>query len=139
MGTYRDIHIGNFIKQSIVDQSIELTTIQLFFDYTASKIEKIYSSESIPTHELMKWCIFLRTDFFRLYSGHLMLHRGISGKPKIKKEKTGEVIKIRKNMYTQEIKQFIVEQIRNKDIKVKEAIIRYNIPKTTIYKWLHQI
>lgn len=137
MGTYNEIHIGKILQKEILDQKIDSKKIMLYFDCNRNRITATFEKKTISTEELLKWSIFLRKDFFRLYSGYLILHRGISSKPSIKNNNK-EII-IRKNVYTPEIKKFIVDSIRSEKITIVEAIKKYNIPKTTIYKWQHQI
>lgn len=137
MGTYNNIHIGFLISNEIKKQNINTKKILLHFNCSHARIKSMLLREYIDTEDLLKWCTLLRVDFFRLYSGYLMLHRGISSKPSIKNNLTE--IKIRKNVYTYEIKKFIVDIIRNKELSTPEVIKKYNIPKTTVYKWLHQI
>ena len=42
----------------------------------------------------------------------------------------------RKNIYTKEIIDFILEQIETKQKTIKQVIEEYKIPKTTLYKWI---
>jgi DNA invertase Pin-like site-specific DNA recombinase len=39
-------------------------------------------------------------------------------------------------MYTREVIDFILEQIKNSKMTKEEIVIRYKIPKTTLYKWI---
>ena len=42
----------------------------------------------------------------------------------------------RKNIYTREIIDFILEQINTNVKTPKQVVDDYNIPKTTLYKWM---
>jgi DNA invertase Pin-like site-specific DNA recombinase len=42
----------------------------------------------------------------------------------------------RKNIYTREIIDFILERIQTNEMSKNEVIERYGIPKTTLYKWI---
>ncbi len=42
----------------------------------------------------------------------------------------------RKNVYTTEIISFFLEMLEKNEITKREIIETYNIPKTTLYKWI---
>ena len=42
----------------------------------------------------------------------------------------------RKNIYTKEIIDFILERIENGEMTKNQVIEQYGIPKTTLYKWI---
>ena len=42
----------------------------------------------------------------------------------------------RKNIYTKEVIDFILEQISTEEMTKNQVIERYRIPKTTLYKWI---
>ena len=54
--------------------------------------------------------------------------------------KTGNVeiegIQIRKNVYTKELIEFLVNKVRNNQMNSSQVITQYGIPKTIFYKWL---
>ena len=52
-----------------------------------------------------------------------------------KNEKTS-LPRFRKNIYTKEIIDFVLEQINTKEMTKTEVMERYGIPKTTLYKWI---
>jgi hypothetical protein len=137
MENLREIHIGNIISEYIEKEDIKANDVIKKMKISKHKLTSTLASKSIDSDELLKWSKFFNIDLFRLYSGHLILHHGISGiKPK-KSIKTEKLI-IRKNVYTIEIKKFIIDQVKNKELTVSDAISKYNIPKTTIYKWIRQ-
>lgn len=137
MENLREIHIGNVLTEYIEQEGIKHNDIIRKLKITKNKLSSTLSSKSIDTDDLLKWSKFLNVDLFRLYSGHLILHHGISGIKPQKKEKSDKLI-IRKNVYTFEIKKFIIDQIKNNEISIPMAISKYNIPKTTLYKWIRQ-
>ena len=46
--------------------------------------------------------------------------------------------KLKKNIYTKEIKDHILNLINTKELTIMQAMSKYNIPKTTIYKWVRK-
>jgi hypothetical protein len=120
------------------ERNIEEDEILKYFKITKESLDEIYNTKNVKLYELLEWSKFLRFDLFRLFSMHLMLHHGISISKSLKADGNAG-ISIRKNVYTQEIKVFVVSQIRNEEISVPDAIRKYSIPKTTLYKWLKQV
>lgn len=95
----------------------------------------MYSSENLPTNLLLKWCKLLEYDFFRIYSQHLILYSPVSSEKKLKIKRT-DLPEFRKNIYTKEVIDFILDQIHLGEMTRNEVIERYRIPKTTLYKWI---
>ena len=58
------------------------------------------------------------------------------GKAENTKKQKPVLPRFRKNIYTKEVIDFILEQIQNKEMTKVQIIERYNIPKTTLYKWI---
>jgi hypothetical protein len=137
MENLRDIHIGNLLQECVNNEGIKSNDLIRKMKISKHKLMATFASKSIETEDLLKWSKFFNIDFFRLYSGHLILHHGISGIAPKKTEKTTK-IHIRKNVYTLEIKQFVLSQIESNELSITDAISKYNIPKSTIYKWVRQ-
>ncbi len=96
----------------------------------------MYNQETIDTASLLKWSKVLQYDFFRIYSQHLILYSPL-GKSPIPKEKSKDSIpNIKKNLYTQQMIDFILEQITKGEKSTQDVISEYNIPKTTVYRWI---
>lgn len=137
MKNYKNIHIGSLIKQAIKDREIEMARICNFFKCSESEAIDMYREENLPTDVLLRWSKLLDYDFFRLYSQHLILysptHNGQSEKPK---NRSNNLPRFRKNIYTKEIIDFILEQISTGEMTRTQVIERYKIPKTTLYKWI---
>jgi hypothetical protein len=135
---FKHIHIGKYLKTKVEELQIPQDRIGNFLHITDDEIQIMYKSESIDTYLLLRWSKLLGYDFFRLYSQHLVLYS-----PPARKHSTDSQIPIntslpvfRKNIYTKEIIDFILELI-NTGQKTKQQIIdEYRIPKTTLYKWL---
>jgi len=94
-------------------------------------------SDSLDSDHLLKWSKLLEYDFFRIYSQHLILYspQSSSKSNHSKLEKTS-LPQFRKNIYTKEIIDFIIELIETKKKTKTQVIKEYKIPKTTLYKWI---
>jgi hypothetical protein len=135
---FKKIHIGYVLKSIVYERNLEEEDVLKYFKITKETLDEIYNTKNVKLDELLKWSKFLRFDLFRLFSMHLMLHHGISITKSMKADGNAG-ISIRKNVYTQEIKVFVVNQIRNEEISVTDAIKKYSSPKTTLYNWLKQV
>ncbi|MEY8760553.1 helix-turn-helix domain-containing protein [Chryseobacterium tongliaoense] len=136
MKNFEHIHIGDLISKRVKELGVNEHRICSFLKCTEKEIGEMYRSENLSTKILLRWSKLLEYDFFRIYSQHLILFSPpSSGK---KPEKNTQLPQFRKNLYTKEIIDFILELIE-KGEKTKEQIIReYKIPKTTLYKWIHK-
>ncbi|WP_347218909.1 transposase [Chryseobacterium sp.] len=135
---YKNIHIGNLIEKAVSESKIELSRICNFLHCTEKEVCKMYTCSSLDTEIVLKWSKLLEYDFFRIYTQHLILYAPAS--PKIKtvslEEKKTVLPRFRKNIYTREVIDFILEQIKNDKMTKEEIIIKYKIPKTTLHKWI---
>lgn len=132
---FKKIHIGNLIQRKVKEEKISNERICNFMKCTEEDIEKMYQGKSLDTEFLLKWSKLLEYDFFRIYSQHLILYAPPAAESKTdKKEST--LPQFRKNVYTQEIIDFILERIANKEMSKNEVLEIYRIPKTTLYKWI---
>ena len=108
-----------------------------FFNCTEDEVIEMYQQENLPTDILLRWSKLLEYDFFRLYSQHLILYAPQSAKDKNSENKNkSKLPTFRKNIYTREIINFVLEQINTKEMTKTEVMERYGIPKTTLYKWI---
>ena len=134
---FKDIHIGYFINQRVTENGIEISRICNFLKCTKKEISKMYESKSLDTELLLRWSKLLEYDFFRVYSQHLILYAPISADEKANQQNVNTSLpQFRKNIYTKEIIDFILEQIEKKEMTKNQIIKRYRIPKTTLYKWI---
>lgn len=131
----KNIHIGEMIEKRVTETEIEISRICNFMKCTEKEINEMYHQKNLPTDILLKWCKLLEYDFFRIYSQHLILYSPPASEESFKKQNT-ELPQFRKNVYTQEIIDFILEQISSGEMTKTQVITRYNIPKTTLYKWI---
>lgn len=134
---FKDIHIGKLIKEKVLEDKVDITKICKNLKCSANDVSKMYESESIDISVLLKWSKLLEYDFFRIYTQHLILYSPpfSSG---YKKPENGNLTlpKFRKNIYTKELIEFIIEMVETGTKSKKDIIEDYRIPKTTLYKWL---
>lgn len=134
---FKNIHIGQMIEKRITESGIEISRICNFMKCTEEEIQEMYTQGNLSTNILLKWSKLLEYDFFRVYSQHLILYAPPSTIEKNKKNNVkSKLPQFRKNIYTKEIIDFILEQIEKKEMTKNQIIERYRIPKTTLYKWI---
>lgn len=133
----KDIKIGKYIQIKVEELNMPIERICNFFKVDEKTILEMYKQEELSTNILLRWCKLLEYDFFRLYSQHLIFYSpGTTLNLNTLKEKPSVLPQFRKNIYTQEIIQFILELIETKKKTKLEVIEEYKIPKTTLYKWI---
>lgn len=135
---YKNIHIGNLIHQKVKETKIDIDRICNFFKYEEEKITSMYTAENLSTDDLLRWSKLLEYDFFRIYTQHLIIYAP-STTPNLGKNSKQEKSKLpsfRKNIYTKELIDFILELIKTGQKTKLEIIEEYRIPKTTLYKWI---
>ncbi|WP_308004995.1 helix-turn-helix domain-containing protein [uncultured Chryseobacterium sp.] len=98
----------------------------------------MFASKSIDSDMLLRWSKHLEYDFFRLYSHHLILYAPVAtlSHTSNTQNKNSALPVFRKNLYTQEIIDFILEMINSGEMTRQQVIDEYRIPKTTLYKWI---
>lgn len=136
---YKEIHIGNFIKERAEELAISTERICNFLKKDEESVEKIYKSASIETDLLLRCSKLLEYDFFRLYSSHLILYSPPSAVDKKKNHRSDKIPYFRKNIYTQEIKEFIIRKIQSGEMTQTDIIKEYSIPKSTLHRWLQKL
>ncbi|PTT74563.1 transposase [Chryseobacterium sp. HMWF035] len=133
---FKNIHIGQIIKTKVSEcEDASVSRICNFFNCNEKTILMMYTCENLETDLLLKWSKLLEYDFFRIYTQHLILYSPPS-REDIKKTTKSALPQFRKNIYTKEIIQFILELIEKGEKDRKEIISEYKIPKTTLYKWI---
>ncbi|MCJ7934258.1 MAG: transposase [Chryseobacterium sp.] len=134
----KNIHIGSLIQSKVDEHQISMERITKFLSREEGDVEKMYHEKSVDTDVLLKWSKLLKFDFFRVYTGHLILYAPHSRFDNSVKQNEKTMV-FRKNIYTQEVKDFILEKIRMGKMTPYDVILRYKIPKTTLYKWMKKI
>lgn len=134
---FKDIHMGNLLNLAVTESGIEMSRICNFLKSTQEEVEVMYASKSLDTEVLLRWSKLLEYDFFRIYSQHLILYAPPSKKEKnIPSSKVSTLPEFRKNLYTKEVIDFILELILKGEKTRKQIMDEYQIPKTTLYKWI---
>lgn len=126
------------VEISVAESGIGISQISNFFRCSEDEINEMYSQENLPADILLKWSKLLEYDFFRLYSQHLILYAPVAAVEKQEKRKRQKINlpQFRKNMYSKEVIDFILEQIETGKMSKTDVMERYMIPKTTLYKWI---
>lgn len=135
---FKNIHIGSLVKQRVVELEIETERICNFLKCNNEEIRQMFLQEQLPTDILLKWSKLLEYDFFRVYSQHLILYAppGSMNYNSSSKEKESMLPQFRKNIYTKEVIDFILESIKSGEKTKQQVIDEYKIPKTTLYNWI---
>jgi hypothetical protein len=136
---YKDIHMGSIIENAVIESEIGTSRICNFLNCSEDEIKKMYKSISIDSLILLKWSKLLEYDLFRIYTQHLILYAPVcTATKKSVSDKKISLPKFRKNIYTREVIDFILEQISTNEMTKEEVMQRYKIPKTTLYKWIEK-
>lgn len=134
---FKDIHIGLLIKERVNELEIDTLRICNFIKCTESEIEAMFLQKDLPTDVVLRWSKLLKFDFFRVYSQHLILYSPPVSSHEIKKlNHTSVKPMFRKNIYTREMIDFILDLIHTEQKTRAQIIADYRIPKTTLYKWI---
>jgi len=133
----KNIHIGNLIKTRVSELNIDVKRIINFFKnkYTEDEILDQYKKKSIDSEDLLKWSKLLEYDFFRIYSQHIILFAPMSKDVTCNSKNDSKLPQFRKNIYTIEIIDFILDLFIKKNKSIQEISEKYNIPKNTIRNW----
>ena len=98
------------IEKIVAESGIEISRLCNFMKCTEEEILKMYKVPSLDTELLLKWSKILDYDFFRLYTQHLILYAPLSAvDEKTKVKKKSSLPQFRKNIYTKEIINFVLE------------------------------
>ncbi len=138
MKNLKHIHIGHLIKERVYELDIDISRICKFLNIMEKDLELIYKAKSIDSELLLKWSKLLEYDFFRLYSQHLILYAPQSGNPEMGNKIKTQLPLFKKNIYTRELIDFILERVRKGEMSKLQVIEEYKIPKTTLYKWINK-
>ncbi|WP_379970153.1 transposase [Epilithonimonas sp. UC225_85] len=134
----KDFHIGSLIRQGVTEREIKESRICNFLKCSEQEIQQMYEAKSLDTEILLRWSKLLEYDFFRIYSQHLILYspQGNTNYNDAQDKKLVSLPQFRKNIYTKEVIDFILERIKEGKMTKTEVINNYKIPKTTLNKWL---
>lgn len=135
----KNIHMGNLITMRVAEKNIGSSRICKFLKCNELEWESIQTQKSLDTETLLRLSTLLEYDFFRIYSQHLILYAppaNINYNNAVNKKSA--LPYYRKNIYTKEVIDFILELIESGNKTKTQIISDYRIPKTTLYKWLHK-
>lgn len=133
---FKEIHIGKVLQIRVEELNISEERIAHFINCEKKNIGKFYESESIDTKILLRWSKLLKYDFFRFYSQHLILYAPSESTSSAGKTTKLSLPEFRKNIYTKEMIDFILEMINTGKKTKIQVVEEYRIPKTTLYKWI---
>ncbi|MDH6254125.1 hypothetical protein M2347_003852 [Chryseobacterium sp. H1D6B] len=138
MENLKNIHIGTFIERRVNESEIPASRICNFFKCDEEQLEKMYQRDSLDSNTILKWSKLLEYDFFRLYSQHLIFYspQESIGYNNTVNSKKSVLPEFKKNIYTKEMINFILELIKTNQKTKTQIISEYNIPKTTLFNWL---
>ena len=106
---FKEIHIGQMIEKRVAESGMETSRICNFLKCSEDEILQMYKSEGLNTEILLKWSKLLGYDFFRIYSQHLILYAPQSATKQTSENKKSTLPQFRKNIYTKEIINFVLE------------------------------
>jgi hypothetical protein len=139
---FKDIEIGYLIQLRVGECKVKMSRICDFFELSEWEIEKMYQSKSLDSEILLKWSKLLGYDFFRIYTQHLILYAPPAGNltpsSKNSQKKLSRLPKFRRNIYTKEVIDFLLELVEKGEKTKQQVIDEYNIPKTTLYRWIEK-
>ncbi len=135
---FKHIHIGRVIQEQVALQQIQMPRICKFLKVEEEEIEAMYEKESLEASLLLRWSKLLKLNLFLYYHNHILLYTSIGAKIGYDRKKEVSITNppFRKNIYTQEIKEHMVNLILKKGKTAIELSQHYKIPVNTLYKWL---
>lgn len=144
---YKQIHIGNHIKTIAELKELSISRACLFLKCSHKDIQDMYLKETLDSGLLLRWCKLLDYNFFMFYHTHLQLHAPSAAKAKVKTKESDKLksevkpndYDFKKNLYMPELIDWIVNKLHKEEISIQQAMDRYQIPKTTIYRWKKRV
>ncbi|MDV7699287.1 helix-turn-helix domain-containing protein [Chryseobacterium soli] len=136
---FKDINIGLMVHTRVLECKIEMPRLCKFLNCSEEDILNMYKAKSLDSEVLLRWSRILEYDFFRIYTQNLILYAPPSAiTANIKEKNESQMPRFRKNIYTKEVINFILELINSGEKTKNQIIAEYNIPKTTLYKWIEK-
>lgn len=139
---YKNIHIGNYIKQISEIKSLDMSKAILYFKCTHQEVVNMYNQKTLDSGILLKWCKLLNYNFFMYYHTHLQIYKPLASSAKIPEDlmegqdKSFKEYSFKKNLYSPYIIDWILDKIKKKELTPKDVMDKYRIPKTTVYRWM---
>ncbi|MDZ4838798.1 MAG: helix-turn-helix domain-containing protein [Bacteroidota bacterium] len=139
--------IGHVIGHVLQERGMDKVTFAKLLDVSYPTALSILKSNNVRTEDLMLISQILKYDFFRIFSSELkkvcpaagrnILHGSSVGAAGIKVNKD-EIPHFKKHLYTTEFIETIISDISKGEISKYEALKKYDIPKTTLYRWCRE-
>lgn len=138
--SFKYIHIGSLIRERMQECTLDTARAAAFLKVSEQEVEVLYEKESIDSSLLLAWSKLLEYDFFRIYSQHLILYAPQDpNKPKRERSsRTSRLPVFKKNIYTPEVIAYLIELVQSGTKSSKQIQNEYNIPQTTITRWLNK-
>lgn len=141
MSEYKNIHIGSHIKEIAKLKELSISRACIFLKCSHKDIKNMYTKKSLDSDLLLRWCKLLEYNFFMFYHSHLQIYSPKSSLAKLSpKEKhltwSSNTYEFRKNLYSQEIINWILDKYHSGMLTPKDIMEKYQIPKTTLYRWI---
>lgn len=137
---FKHIHIGKLIELRMQECDISIVRASKFLSVSEDDIEQMYSFQSLDSDVLLRWSKLLKYDFFRIYSQHLILYspQHTPKKEIAERKEKARLPVLKKNIYTQEIVNYLVELVQTDKMTCRQLQDRYNIPATTIFRLINK-
>ena len=133
---FKEIHIGELIRKIVKEDQLGPYKICSYLEISETELTKMYHSKSLDSELLLKWSKLIKYDLFRVYSQHLLFYAPTNNHQLTSRKPDSEIPAFRKNIYTKEIIDFVLELIQNKTKTQAEITELYGIPKTTLHNWI---
>lgn len=138
---FKQIHIGKFIRQRMLECGISVERAAKFLKVSEEEVENVQKKISLDSQLLLCWSKLLEYDFFRIYSQHLILYAPQDTNKALrdrKKAKHTELPVFKKNIYTHEVIMYLIELVESGRKSTRDIQSKYNIPTTTILRWINK-
>lgn len=132
---FRNIHIGKLIYNRLKECEVSFERAAVFLKVSEEDLERIFTQKSLNSEMLLRCSKLLKYDFFRIYSQHLILYSPQNSNTDKKEERKTTLPIFKKNIYTKEVINYLVELVDNGNKTCKEIQHEYNIPATTVLRW----
>ena len=139
MLNYKEIHLGNHIKEISKIKNLSVSRACTFLKCNAQEIHEMYEQKSLDSELLLKWCKLLDYNFFMFYHSHLQLYKPSAATTHVavaEKASLPNPYVFKKNLYSPELIDYILKKLDDNVLSIGEVIKLYNIPRTTIYRWV---
>lgn len=138
---FKHINIGSLLQLRLEELDISIARAALFLEIDEDEVINTFGCETIPTDMLLKWSKLLQYDFFRIYTQHLILYAPQDPKAAKRKKEDSQKSSLpvfKKNIYTNEVINYLIQLVESGKKSYKEIQDEYNIPATTILRWANK-